>query len=70
MGAHSVKVERRILPKVRIRSEAITKAVTLEDQLNAYFDSLQDPPPEEQRSRVLSKLSELHSEPVEQEAAA
>lgn len=70
LGAHSVKLERRILPKTRVRSEAITKAVTLEEQLDAYFESLATPPDAEQRARVLEKLAELHTEPVAHEAAA
>ncbi len=69
-GARSVKVERRILPKTRVRSEAITKAVTLEEQLDAYFESLASPPDAAQRARVLEKLADLHTEPVETEIAA
>lgn len=69
-GAHSVKLERRILPKTRVRSEAITRAVTLEEQLDAYFESLASPPDAGQRARVLEKLVELHAEPAEAEIAA
>ena len=69
-GARSVKLERRILPKTRVRSEAITRAVTLGEQLDAYFESLASPPDAAQRARVLEKLGELHAEPVETEIAA
>lgn len=69
-GARSVKLERRILPKTRVRSEAITRAVTLGEQLDAYFESLASPPDAAQRARVLEKLSELLAEPVETEIAA
>lgn len=68
--AHSVKLEKRILPKTRVRSEAISKAVTLEEQLEAYFESLEAKPDEGQRGRVLEKLAELHAEPAETEIAA
>lgn len=61
-GARSVKLEKRILPKTRVRSEAITKAVTIEEQLAAYFESLADPPGDAQRARVVEKLAQLHVE--------
>lgn len=69
-GAHSVKLERRILPKTRVRSEAITRAVTIEEQLEAYFESLAIAPDEARRARVIEKLAELHTEPAETEIAA
>lgn len=69
-GARSVKLEKRVVPKTRVRSEAITKAVTLEEQLDAYFESLAPAPDAAQRARVLEKLAELHAEPVETEIAA
>lgn len=72
-GALSVRVERRILPKTRVRSDAISRAVTLEQQLAAFWDSLGDgAPSEEQRARCLEKLAELGREEslVATEAAA
>lgn len=69
-GAHSVKLERRILPKTRVRSEAITTAVTLEEQLAAYFDSLESPPDAAQREGALEKLGELHVEERKEDIAA
>lgn len=69
--AHSVKLERRILPKTRVRSEAITRATTIEEQIAAYFDSLAAPPDEAQRGRAIEKLAELHvGERTEGEIAA
>lgn len=69
-GANSVKLERRILPKTRVRSEAITRAITIQDQIAAYFDSLETPPDKDQRARVLEKLAELHVEDRGEEIAA
>jgi DNA repair exonuclease SbcCD nuclease subunit len=57
-GAHSVRIERRVLPRERVRSEAIATAVTLEDQVAAYWSSLgENGPSEEQRARCLAKLA-------------
>jgi len=60
-GADAVKLERRILPKTRVRSEAITRAVTTEEKLVAYWDSLgKSAPSAEQRTRALAKYSGLY----------
>jgi DNA repair exonuclease SbcCD nuclease subunit len=57
-GAYSVKVERRVIPRERVRSEAMTLAVTLEDQARAFWESLgENGPSEEQRARCLGKLA-------------
>jgi len=59
MGVHSVQVERKVIPKTRIRSEAISTANTPQQKLNAWWESLGDrvPKPEE-RERLLAKLGQ------------
>lgn len=60
--AHAVKVERRVLPKTRVRSEAIATAVTIEEKLAAFWDSLgRTAPPADARARALAKYSQLHA---------
>lgn len=62
-GALNVKRELRIIPKVRVRSEAIRTAHTTAEKLTAWFDSVGTP--SEQRTRVLEKLAVLErGEPV------
>jgi exonuclease SbcD len=59
-GALDVKPDRRIVPKVKIRSEAILRATTPEESLEAYWDSLaKSGPGREQRDRCLEKYAEL-----------
>lgn len=61
-GAASVVVDPRIVPTVRVRSEAIRTAVTDEDKLRAYWQSLGDAAPSvEQQARCLARLVELRA---------
>jgi DNA repair exonuclease SbcCD nuclease subunit len=59
-GAGTVKVEKHVLPKVRIRCEAIATAQNLGQKVAAYWESLNGAGPgPEQRERCLGKLGEL-----------
>lgn len=70
-GAHAVVVERRVVPKARVRSEAIAAAVTLPDQITAYFDSLGASGPDAaQRQRALAKLADLETPTTTEDVAA
>lgn len=69
-GAHHVKLERRILPKTRVRSEAITRAVTISEQLDAYWDSLDPSPDRDQRARCVELLASLNASPIQQQEKA
>jgi exonuclease SbcD len=62
-GAHAVKIERRIVPTARVRSDAITTATTTTQKLEAYWDSLNSAAPAvEQRQRCVGKLGDLERE--------
>lgn len=70
-GAHAVDVERRVVPKTRVRSEAIAAALTLPDQITAYFDSLgRTGPDAAQRQRALAKLADLEAPTTTEDVAA
>jgi DNA repair exonuclease SbcCD nuclease subunit len=59
-GAFSVKVERRIIPRQRIRSAEIAQAQTLAEKLEALWATQGDAAPtEEHRRRCLEKLQTL-----------
>lgn len=61
-GAISVKVEKRVIPRVALRSVAITKATTEEEKLHAYWDSLgSNCPTKQARERALRKAEELNA---------
>jgi len=61
-GAHVVKIERRVIPKVRVRSEAIATARTTAEKVEAYWQSLgAAAPATEARGRALAKLADLES---------
>jgi hypothetical protein len=60
---HSVTIERRIIPLVRVRSEAIAEARTTAEKLGAYWNSLGSASPApEARARALAGLMEIESE--------
>jgi len=71
-GAHEVKIDRRVIPKTRIRSEAIVTAKTTAEKCAAYWSTLGPAAPtDEQRERALVKLAELETPtPVRAEEAA
>lgn len=63
LGAVAVKLEPRILPSTRVRSEAITQAVTTIERLRAYWATLNgSEPPADQQERCVEKLVALESE--------
>jgi len=60
LGAHSVQVDKRILPSERVRSEAIGLARTTAEKVGAYWDSLESGQPDPaQRTRALTCLEKL-----------
>lgn len=62
-GAASLKVERRIIPRARIRSPASARAQTPSDHVIAYWDSLgEGAPPPIQQNRALALLAEIEGE--------
>lgn len=56
------KPERQIVPKVRVRSEEISAAVSNRDKLLAYWASLKHPPKPAQQERCLELLVSLENE--------
>lgn len=61
-GFHVAKPERRIVPKVRVRSEEIQAAVSNREKLEAYWLSLEHAPKPSQQERCLEKLVEIENE--------
>ena len=59
-GAHAVKVEPKVIPTNRVRSEAIGHARTSAERIQAYWDSLgAGAPTAEDRARCIEKLTEI-----------
>ncbi len=65
-GAHDVKLQRRMLPTTRVRSEAIATARTTAEKLEALWATLapENRPSDEARARLLAKLAELERDPI------
>lgn len=59
-GAHGVRVERRLVPTTRVRSEAIVTARTTAEKLAAYWGTLGvQAPTDAQRTACLARLDDL-----------
>jgi exonuclease SbcD len=58
-GTRKVKIDSRILPVTRVRSEAIAEASTTADRLRAWWATRGDQPP--RAEQVLAKLGQLES---------
>lgn len=59
-GAVDVKLQKKPVPRIRVRCEEILTAKTLEDKARAYWGSLNGAAPApEQQERCLAKLGEL-----------
>ncbi len=70
-GADAVKIDRRIQPKVSVRSEAISQAHTLEEKLDAWAASLPEGHVTPERiARLHARLGELQAAPHEEERIA
>lgn len=70
-GADAVKVDRRIQPKITVRSEAISQAHTLAEKLDAWAASLAEGTvTPAQLTRLHARLGELQSAPHEEERTA
>lgn len=62
-GAHSVVKDPKIIPKVRIRSDEISRAQTPIEKLRAYWTSIgKEAPSPEQQERCATKVEELERE--------
>lgn len=55
----SLRIERRIIPQTRVRSEQIRAAHTVAEKLAAYFETLTPAPPPEDQAGALAALAEL-----------
>lgn len=55
----SVKIERRIIPTTRVRSEAIRAAHTVDEKLAAFWGTLSPPPAADERERAVELLHEI-----------
>jgi exonuclease SbcD len=62
-GAKTVKIERRVLPAERVRSAEIALARTPAAKLQAYWNSLDTPPPPDQQVRCLQRLADMLGPP-------
>lgn len=61
-GARAVKVDPKVIPTTRIRSEAIMKAKTTEDRVRAWWDELGTIP--EREKQIIEKLHQLEVETI------
>ena len=61
-GAHSVKIEERVIATTRARVPEIATATTLADKLDALWRSRRDLPAPERIPRLLAKLDQLEEE--------
>lgn len=68
-GAHRVKVERVIEPRLRVRAPKVAAAHSLADKLRAYWGTLATPPDPAEQAAALLGLDELQTRDDAQIAA-